>query len=48
MGVEGKQKAEVPTAGTVEIMSLHRDMTVTVKLIRTTEVDGANIKLIRT
>ena len=41
--MEGKQKAEVPTAGTVEIC---RDMTV--KLIRTTEVDGANIKLIRT
>lgn len=46
MGVEGKQKAEVPTAGTVEIC---RDMAaVTVKLVRTTEVDGSNIKLIRT
>lgn len=46
MGVEGKKKAEAPTAGTVEIC---RDMAaVTAKLIRTTEVHGANIKLIRT
>lgn len=36
MGVEGKKKAESPTAGTVEIC---RDVAaVTVKLIRTTEV----------